>query len=112
MGYSERWWCPIPADTQVRGWGSEHLISCRCPCALQGSWTRWPLKVLSNSNRSMINSDTLSQRSGSDSDILKPKAMDSKRAQPPPGQLTVQAQSSPPSRMLNSLGDIFTFVSF
>jgi len=24
--------------------------SCRCPCSLQGSWTRWPLKFPSNSN--------------------------------------------------------------
>ena len=28
--------------------------SCRCHCSLQGSWTRWPLKVLSNSKDSMI----------------------------------------------------------
>ena len=28
--------------------------SCRCPCSLQGSWTRWPLKGLSNSSSSMI----------------------------------------------------------
>ena len=28
--------------------------SCRCPWSLQGSWTRWPLRVPSNSNDSMI----------------------------------------------------------
>jgi len=27
---------------------------CRCPCSLQGSWTRWPLRAPSNSNNSMI----------------------------------------------------------
>ena len=28
--------------------------SCRCPCSLQGIWTRWPLRVPSNSNNSMV----------------------------------------------------------
>jgi len=28
--------------------------SCRCPCSLQGSWSRWPLRVPSNLNNSMI----------------------------------------------------------
>ena len=28
--------------------------SCRCPCSVQGSWTRQPLKVPSNSNDSVI----------------------------------------------------------
>ena len=28
--------------------------SCRCPCSVQGSWTRWPLRVPSNSNDAMI----------------------------------------------------------
>jgi len=28
--------------------------SCRCPCSLQESWTRWPLKVLSKTKTSMI----------------------------------------------------------
>jgi len=28
--------------------------SWRCPCSLQGSWTRWPLKVPSNPRHSMI----------------------------------------------------------
>ena len=27
---------------------------CRCPCSLQGSWTRWTLRVPSDSNDSMI----------------------------------------------------------
>jgi len=27
--------------------------SCGCPCSLQGSWTRWPLKIPSNSKDSM-----------------------------------------------------------
>ena len=29
-------------------------LSCGCPCSLQGSWTRWPLKVPSNSKHSVI----------------------------------------------------------
>ena len=28
--------------------------SWRCPCLLQGGWTRWPLKVTSNPNHSVI----------------------------------------------------------
>ena len=28
--------------------------SCRCPCSWQGRWTRWPLRVPSNSNDSMV----------------------------------------------------------
>ena len=31
-----------------------NLICCRCSCSLQGSWTRWPLRVPSISNNSMI----------------------------------------------------------
>ena len=30
--------CPIPGD--IQGQCTEHLISCRYPCSLQGSWTR------------------------------------------------------------------------
>lgn len=30
------------------------LSSCECPCSLQGSWSRWLLKVSSNSNNSVI----------------------------------------------------------
>ena len=32
----------------------ETWSSCRCPCSLQGGWTRWSLKVPSNPNYSMI----------------------------------------------------------
>ena len=28
----------------IRPWAT--LSSCACPCSFQGSWTRWPLKVL------------------------------------------------------------------
>ena len=28
--------------------------SCRCPCSLQDSWTRWPLEVPSHSDDSMV----------------------------------------------------------
>ena len=46
---------PVPGDFQGQaGWGSEHLICYKCPCSLQGSWTRWPLKVPSNSKDFMI----------------------------------------------------------
>jgi len=31
-----------------------NLMALWCPCALQGSWTRWPLKVPSNSKDSTI----------------------------------------------------------
>jgi len=61
----EEWW------SHVRGPGQSHVLqlptqpmlvqqtglkqhSCRCPCSVQGSWTRWPLRVPSNSNKSMI----------------------------------------------------------
>jgi len=37
--------------------------SCRHPCSLQGSWTRWPFTVPSNSNNSMIlNPETVTPR--------------------------------------------------
>jgi len=43
---------PTPGDIQDQaGWGYKHLIS-RCPCSVQGRWTRWPLKVPSNSSDS------------------------------------------------------------
>ena len=35
-------------------WALSTWLSCRCPCSLQRSWTRWPLKVPSNSNNSLI----------------------------------------------------------
>jgi len=31
--------------------------SCRCPCSLQGSWTRWSLRVPSNSNKNLWNNN-------------------------------------------------------
>ena len=35
--------CLIPGDTQGQaGWGAEQPDIVRCPCLLQGSWTRWP----------------------------------------------------------------------
>jgi len=42
--------CPNPADTQALStqW------SCRCPCSLQGSWSRWPTGVPSNSDSSVM----------------------------------------------------------
>ena len=47
--------CSVPGDIQGQaGQGSEHLIWCRCPCSLQGNWTRWPLRVPSNSSNSTI----------------------------------------------------------
>ena len=36
----------------IRPWAT--WSSCGCPCSLQGSWNRWPLKNLSNSKGSMI----------------------------------------------------------
>jgi len=36
----------------IKPWATWY--SCACPCLLQGSWTRWPLKVPSNSKGSMI----------------------------------------------------------
>jgi len=47
--------CPIPGNIQgqVDGVWVTHS-SWRCPCSLQGSWTRWPLKVPSSPNYSII----------------------------------------------------------
>ena len=45
--------CPIPRNIQGEaGWAN--WSSGRCPCSLQGGWTRWSLKVPSNPNHSMI----------------------------------------------------------
>ena len=45
---------PILEDTQGQaGWALSTWWSCRCLCSLQGSWTKWPLRVPSNSNDSM-----------------------------------------------------------
>ena len=47
--------CPIPGDTQGQaGWALSTRWSCGCPCALRGSWIRWPLSVPSNSKDFMI----------------------------------------------------------
>jgi len=43
-GYSRSGWAGL--------WAT--FSSCRCLCSLQGSWTRWSLRVPSNSNNSMI----------------------------------------------------------
>jgi len=55
-GCQERCWVPHPWRHSRPGWTELWATwsSCRCPCSLQGSWTRWPLKVPSNSNDSMI----------------------------------------------------------
>lgn len=45
--------CSISGDTQVRLDGAVNTWwSCGCPHSLQESWTRWPLRTLSNSNDS------------------------------------------------------------
>jgi len=53
-GCPERWRCPIPADS--RGQAGRALStwwSCGCPCAPQGSGTRWPFRGSSNSDGPM-----------------------------------------------------------
>ena len=52
----ERWWMPHPWKHPRSGWmGLRATWSrCRCPCSLQGRWTRWPLRDSSNSNEYMI----------------------------------------------------------
>ena len=47
-----------PSRHSRSGWTGlwAHCSSCRCPCSLQSSWTRRPLKVPSNSNDSMTQS--------------------------------------------------------
>jgi len=45
----------IPGDSQVQaGPGSEHLMELWMSLFIAGCGTRWPLKVLSNSDDSMI----------------------------------------------------------
>ena len=48
--------CPILGD--VQGVRLDGALStwwrCRCPCSLQDSWTRWPLRIPSNSNDSVL----------------------------------------------------------
>ena len=55
-GCPERWSMPHPWKHSRPGWtGLWATWSCwRCPCSLQGVWTRWSLKVLSNPNYSMF----------------------------------------------------------
>jgi len=55
-GCPERCWMPHPWRHSHSGWMGPWptWCSCRCACSMQGSWTRWPLKVPSNSNDSMI----------------------------------------------------------
>ena len=47
---------PQPWKRSRSGWTGLWATcwSWRCPCLLQGGWTRWPLKVASNTNHSMI----------------------------------------------------------
>ena len=47
-GCPEMWWMPYPWKLPQQG------CTTWCQCSLQGSWTRWPLKVLSSSKGSMI----------------------------------------------------------
>ena len=50
------WWMSSPWRLSRSGWTKLWATwsSWGCLCSLQGSWTRWPLKVPSNSNDSMI----------------------------------------------------------
>ena len=52
----EMWWMACLWRHSRSGWMGLWAIlsSCRCPCSLQGSWIRWPLRIPSNSNDSMI----------------------------------------------------------
>ena len=40
------WWMPHPWRHSRSGWRGLWATrsSCRCPCSVQGSWIRWPLK--------------------------------------------------------------------
>jgi len=53
---TEMWRMPCPWRHSRSGWTKTWATcpSCRCSCSLQGSWTGGPLRVLSNSNDSMI----------------------------------------------------------
>jgi len=50
------WWMPFPWRLSVWGWIRLWATwpNCECLCSLQGSWTRLPLKVPSNSKDLMI----------------------------------------------------------
>lgn len=49
-------WMPCSCRHSRSGWTGLWApgLRCRCPCSLEGSWTRWTLGVPSNSNGSMI----------------------------------------------------------
>ena len=48
-------WCPIHGDFQGQAdQALSNLIQLWCPCAVQESWTTWPLKVPSSSKDSLI----------------------------------------------------------
>ena len=55
-GYPEKLWMPPPRKCSRLGWVRlwETWSSRRFPCSWQEDWTRWPLKVPSNSNYSVI----------------------------------------------------------
>ena len=53
LTFAQRRWTPCPKTHSKSGW-TGLWDRCRCPCSLQWSWTRRPLKVPSNSNISTI----------------------------------------------------------
>jgi len=55
-GCPERCWMPHPWRHSHSGWMGPWptWCSCRCACSVQGSWTRWPVRVYCNSNDYMI----------------------------------------------------------
>jgi len=55
----ERWWTSHPWKTlKVRLDGTlSTWLGCGCSCSVQRSWSRWPLKVPSNSNNSICESN-------------------------------------------------------
>jgi len=54
MGCPERWWCPIPADTQGQAGGALSTDGAVGVPAHRWDWTKWPLLAPSNSNSPMI----------------------------------------------------------
>jgi len=55
-GCPDMWWMPHLWRHSRSNWMGLWATwsSCRCPCSLQRSWTRWLLRVSSNSSDSMI----------------------------------------------------------
>lgn len=51
---AQRWWCSISGDTRGQGWGSEHLVGLWVFLFTAGGGTRWPVRISSNSNSSMV----------------------------------------------------------